>query len=122
MLGAISWHRWSHLYMRSYSGTATHEGDERASTTEKRARATRDKGEAFPMLKHWKRVGVTNETIGNRQLAFIVIHLVLLRVCASVEACLVFVGSICIDDLAKLMTIAATTPTRDVEIVTQSSF
>ena len=66
MLGAISWHR--------YSGTATHEGDERASTTEKRARATRDKGEAFPMLKHWKRVGVTNETIGNRQLALNQIH------------------------------------------------
>ena len=49
MLGAISWHRWSRLYMRRacwvlgaiswhrYSGTATHEGDERASTTEKRA-------------------------------------------------------------------------------------
>ena len=36
VLGAISWHR--------YSGTATHEGDERASTTEKRARATHDKG------------------------------------------------------------------------------
>ena len=66
VLGAISWHR--------YSGTATHEGDERASTTETRARATHDKGEAFPMLKHWKRVGVTNETIGNRQLAFIAIH------------------------------------------------
>ena len=40
VLGAISWHR--------YPGTATHEGDERASTTETRARATRDKGEAFP--------------------------------------------------------------------------
>ena len=74
VLGAISWHRWSHLYMRSYSGTATHEGDERASTTEKRARATRDKGEAFPMLKHWKRVEVTNETTGNRQLALNQIH------------------------------------------------
>ena len=28
-----------------------------------------DRGEALPMLKHWKREGVTNETIGNRQLA-----------------------------------------------------
>ena len=26
--------------------------------------------EALPMLKHWKRFGVTNETIGNGQLAF----------------------------------------------------
>ena len=59
VLGDISWHR--------YSGTATHEGDERASTTETRARAMHDKGEAL-------RVGVTNETIGNRQLAFIAIH------------------------------------------------
>ena len=42
VLGAISWHR--------YSGTATHEGDERVSTTEKRARATHDKGEAFQCL------------------------------------------------------------------------
>ena len=42
MLGAISWHR--------YSGMATHEGDERASTMEKRARATHDKGEAFQCL------------------------------------------------------------------------
>ena len=61
MLGAISWHR--------YPGTATHEGDERAPTTETRARATRDKGEAFPMFKHWKRLGVTNQTIGNGQIA-----------------------------------------------------
>ena len=36
VLGAISWHR--------YQGTATHEGDERVSTTEEtRARATHDK-------------------------------------------------------------------------------
>ena len=62
VLGAISWHR--------YPGTATHEGDERASTTETRARATRDKGEAL----HRKHVGVTNETIGNRQLALNQIH------------------------------------------------
>ena len=62
VLGAISWHRWSHLYMRRacwvlgaiswhrYSGTATHEGDERVSTREKRARAMHDKGEAFQCL------------------------------------------------------------------------
>ena len=47
VLGAISWHR--------YSGTATHQGDERASTTETRARATREKGEAFPALEtRWR--------------------------------------------------------------------
>ena len=39
------------------------------------------------MLKHWKRVGVTNETIGNGQLAVIAIHSVSscfawLRVCS----------------------------------------
>ena len=80
MLGAISWHRLSHPYMH---GTRPHSRATSVRPPLKQKRVPCDKGEALPTLKHWKRFGVTNETIGNRQLAFIVTH--------SVSSCFVWV-------------------------------
>ena len=59
-LGAISW-RQCHARARQRLRIILHED----VVFEKRC-VRRGRGEALPMLKHWKRPAVTNELIGNR--------------------------------------------------------